>query len=86
MALTRPTATWSTPVLTLAADTVFQAQAGTVLLDIGGTATDDMDGFLLRTDFSRSERDSIIVPAGTDVRWRAYGSGPNTILYYAALG
>ena len=75
---------WSTPI-TLAADTIFQIQAGAVYLDIGGTATDDDDGLFLVQDPMRPLRDTVVIPAGVDVSWRR-ASERSAKLYYAPLG
>jgi hypothetical protein len=85
MALARNVAdTWSAPI-TLATDTIFQVQAGSVYLDLGGTATDLDDGLLLVQDPMRPLRDSVVVPAGTNIRWRRAGAR-STKLYYGDLG
>jgi len=74
---------WSAPI-TLTADTVFQVQAGSIYLDIGGAASADDDGLFLSQDPMRPLRDSATIPAGTVVRWRRAGER-STKLFYAAL-
>ena len=82
--IVRPTDDWSSP-LTLTADTIFQCQAGTVFLAIGDEPDSDDDGLVLVQDPMRPLRDSVVIPPGTDVRWRRANDRP-TKLYYAALG
>lgn len=81
--IVRPIDDWSAPT-TLAADTLFQCQAGTTMLGIGADAPDMDDGFILIQDPVRPLRDSITLPAGTVVRWRRVSPRP-TKLYYTAL-
>ena len=84
--IVRPDAVWSDPI-TLTAPVMFQCQAGTVFLAIlsaGDTPASDDDGLILVQDPMRPLRDSVIVPEGKDVRWRAANDRP-TKLYYAEL-
>lgn len=75
---------WSSPAVTLAEDTIFQCQAGAIYLDIGAAATDDDDALFMSQDPGRPLRDSVVIPAGIEVRWRRAGGRPAK-LYYAAL-
>jgi hypothetical protein len=83
MALVYPTVAWSTPSLTLAADTVFQVHQGNILLDIGGAAAaGSMDGYMLTANVDYGRRDSIVLPSGTVVRWRKISGKAPATLYY----
>jgi hypothetical protein len=74
---------WSS-VLTTTVDTLFQVQAGTILLAIG-TPADLNDGLTLSID-NIQVRDSVIVPAGLDVQWRNPVAANRAKLWYADFG
>lgn len=84
MTLVRDVSSTPSAVITLAEDTIFQCQAGAIYLDIGAAATDDDDAMFLAQDPGRPLRDSVVIPAGVDVRWWRAG-GRSAKLYYAAL-
>lgn len=72
---------WS-DALTLTGDAILQVHAGTVVLALNATnAPADLDdGLILRQDVDGPLRDSVELPAGSVVRWRAINPRP-TILY-----
>lgn len=87
MTLAIVTEAWSSPSLTLAKDTVFQARMGNIILDIGGTAAaGSLDGYLLTANPEDGRRDGIVLPTGTVVRWRKVSGKAPASLYYDSVG
>jgi hypothetical protein len=78
--------TWTSPI-TLAADTLFQVHSGSVFLALGGSApASEDDGVMLTVEVGTFSRDSIILPTGTQVRWRRAVPKKTTVLWYGTLG
>jgi hypothetical protein len=77
---------WSSPV-TIANDTLFQVHSGSLFLAFGAAApaTGD-DGLMLTVEHATNGRDSVIVPTGTNVRWRRAVPKKTTVLWYGVLG